>query len=162
MMLDATIEPTGVKISFADGLKGTVPWRHLNEHHVQDIEGIEFQNPYVLNLLYRDGHFEEIPWTMPRRSLDRQFRTEEERSELASRRTLGERIRSRRQQALLSQRTLAERAHVPLSTLARMERGEAKVRFSVLEALARALGGPVTYLTLPPEALGPSGTSANG
>lgn len=53
---------------------------------------------------------------------------------------IGDRIRSLREEKGWFQKDLAERAHLPIRTIGRIERGDVDVRLSTLEKIAKALG----------------------
>ncbi|MFD3802664.1 helix-turn-helix transcriptional regulator [Streptomyces sp. NPDC058619] len=65
---------------------------------------------------------------------------------VARRRVIGERLRTARTAARLSQEELAERAGIDRKTVVRLEGGASDARLTVWMLLARAVGVPLAHL----------------
>jgi transcriptional regulator with XRE-family HTH domain len=69
---------------------------------------------------------------------------------------VAEQVRARRLALDLSQRELAERAHLPVEAISRLERGQGNPTLGTLVAVAKALGADVhELLVTPPARSGP-------
>ena len=75
---------------------------------------------------------------------------------------LGERVRSFRKAAGLTQKTLAQAANIGRVTLVRLEKGEQSPRFRTLDAVAKALGRRPSELLVEPEFLARAATGNPG
>ena len=108
MMMVATIVADGVRLSFADGCKGMIPYSDIDEiNDDTDLSGLELPNPYAMILNTVDGERIEIPWDFARHYCDESYRPTVEAIAMRGRRTLGERLRALRDSAGLTQEELA-------------------------------------------------------
>ena len=154
MMTTATLLNNGIELSFADGLKGLIPYGEVPEVKVREgISGLELPNPYEMVLQTADGENVEIPWDFARHYCDATYRPTIEAIAALGRQTIGGRVRRYRESAGLSQETLARAAHIGRVTLVRLEKGKQSPRFKTLKAVADALGMDAPDLLVEPEFL---------
>ena len=174
MMMVANIVANGVQLSFADGCKGMIPCSDIDEiNDATDLSGLELPNPYQMILNTVNGEHIEIPWDFARHYCDESYRSTVEAIAMRGRRTLGERLRTLRDSAGLTQEELARAANIGRVTLVRLENGEQTPRVMTLVAIAEALGKRVSDLLVEPASLvrqmldgpaehGPDSQSATG
>ena len=154
MMTTATLLDDGIELSFADGLKGLIPYAEVPEVRTrQGISSLELPNPYEMVLQSAAGESVEIPWDFARHYCDASYRPTVEAIAALGRRTVGERIRRFRESAGLTQLALARAADIGRVTLVRLENGEQSPRFKTLKAVAEALGMETPDLLVEPEFL---------
>ena len=152
MITIANLLEDGIELSFADGRKGLVPFADIPEVKERSgLVGLELPNPYEMVLTTTQGDRIEIPWDFARHYCDESYRPTVEALAMRGRKTLGERIRTFRESAGLSQEALATAADIGRVTLVRLEKGSQAPRFKTLTAIARALGRPVQALLVEPE-----------
>ena len=152
MMMVATIVAEGVRLSFADGCRGMIPYSDIDEiSDAKDLSGLELPNPYEMILNTVNGEHIEIPWDFARHYCDESYRPTVEAIAMRGRRTLGERLRALRNSAGLTQEELARAANIGRVTLVRLENGEQTPRVKTLTAIAEALGKCVSDLLVEPE-----------
>ena len=141
MMTTASLLDDGIELSFADGLKGLIPYTELPEVKVREgVSALELPNPYEMVLQMAGGENVEIPWDFARHYCDASYRPTVEAIAALGRQTLGERVRRFRESAGLTQEALAQAADIGRVTLVRLENGDQNPRFKTLEAVAHALG----------------------
>ena len=154
MMTAASLLDDGIELSFADGLKGLIPYGEVPEVKTRaGISGLELPNPYEMILRTPGGESVEIPWDFARHYCDATYRPTVEATAALGRRTIGERVRRYRESAGLTQVGLARAAHIGRVTLVRLENGEQSPRFNTLKAVADALGIDAPDLLVEPESL---------
>ena len=154
MMMIANLLRDGVELRFADGRKGLVPFADIPEIKERaGLADLELPNPYEMVLTTAQGERVEIPWDFARHYCDESYRPTVEALAMRGRKTLGERIRTFRESAGLTQEALATAADIGRVTLVRLEKGSQAPRFKTLTAIAQALGRPVQDLLVEP---GPS------
>ena len=154
MMTTASLLDDGIELSFADGLKGLIPYGEVPEiRNRQGVSGLELPNPYEMVLRTAEGENVEIPWDFARHYCDATYRPTIEAIAALGRQTIGERVRRYRESAGLTQETLARAAHIGRVTLVRLENGEQSPRFKTLKAVAGALGIDAPVLLVEPEFL---------
>ena len=153
MMMIANLLRDGVELRFADGRKGLVPFADIPE--VKERAGLwsasSCPTPMRWSSQQAQGERIEIPWDFARHYCDESYRPTVEALAMRGRKTLGERIRTFRESAGLSQEALATAADIGRVTLVRLEKGSQAPRFKTLTAIARALGRPVQALLVEPE-----------
>ena len=154
MMTTATLLNNGIELSFADGLKGLIPYGEVPEVKVREgISGLELPNPYEMVLQTAKGESVEIPWDFARHYCDATYRPTIEAIAALGRQTIGERVRRYRESAGLTQKGLARAADIGRVTLVRLEKGNSPPRFKTLKAVADALGMEAPDLLVEPEFL---------
>ena len=154
MMTTASLLDDGIELSFADGLKGLIPYAEVPEVQARDgISGLELPNPYEMVLQTAGGESVEIPWDFARHYCDATYRPTIEAIAAFGRQTIGERVRRYRESAGLTQEALARAADIGRVTLVRLEKGEQSPRFKTLKAVADALGVDAPDLLVQPESL---------
>ena len=154
MMTTATLLDDGIELSFADGLKGLIPYAEVPEVRTREgITGLELPNPYEMVLLSSRGESVEIPWDFARHYCDASYRPTVEALAALGRHSVGERVRRYRESAGLTQLALARSADIGRVTLVRLENGEQSPRFKTLKAVADALGVDTSNLLAEPEFL---------
>ena len=154
MMTTASLLDDGIELSFADGLRGLIPYGEVPEIKVREgISGLELPNPYEMVLQTAGGESVEIPWDFARHYCDATYRPTIEAIAALGRQTIGERVRRYRESAGLTQETLARAAHIGRVTLVRLEKGEQSPRFKTLKAIAGALGIDAPDLLVEPDFL---------
>ena len=153
MMTTATLLDDGIELSFADGLKGLIPYGEVPEVKARaGISGLELPNPYEMVLRTAGGGV-EIPWDFARHYCDATYRPTIEAIATLGKKTIGERVRRYRESAGVTQEVLARAADIGRVTLVRLERGEQSPRFKTLKAVADALGIEAPDLLVEPEFL---------
>ena len=154
MMTTARLLNDGIELSFADGLKGLIPYDEVPEIKVREgISGLELPNPYEMVLQTAGGENVEIPWDFARHYCDATYRPTVEAIAALGRQTIGDRVRRYREAAGLTQVALARAADIGRATLVRLENGEQAPRFKTLKAVADALGIDGPDLLVEPEFL---------
>ena len=154
MMTTAILLDDGIELSFADGLKGLIPYAEVPEVNTREgIAGLELPNPYEMVLRSAGGESVEIPWDFARHYCDPSYRPTVEAIAALGRQTVGERVRRFRESAGLTQQALARAAEIGRVTLVRLENGEQSPRFKTLKAVADALGVDTPDLLVEPEFL---------
>ena len=154
MMTTASLLDNGIELSFADGLKGLIPYGEVPEvRNRQSISGLELPNPYEMVLQTAGGESVEIPWDFARHYCDATYRPTVEAIAALGRQTVGERVRRFRESSGLTQQGLARAANIGRATLVRLEKGEQSPRFKTLKAVADALGMETPDLLVEPEFL---------
>ena len=154
MMTVARLLEDGIELSFADGASGLIPYSDLPEIRERTaLSTLNLPNPYEMVLETTQGATLEIPWDFARNYCDPSYRTTVEAMAMRGRHTLGQRIRRLRNAAGLSQDTLARAADIGQVTLVRLEKGEQKLRYKTLGAIAKALEVDVSKLLVEPEFL---------
>ena len=154
MMTTASLLDDGIELSFADGLKGLIPYGEVPELKARDgVSGLELPNPYEMVLQTTDGENVEIPWDFARHYCDVSYRPTVEAIAALGKKTIGERVRRYRESAGLTQEALARAAEIGRVTLVRLENGEQSPRFKTLKAVADALGMDAPDLLVEPEFL---------
>jgi DNA-binding XRE family transcriptional regulator len=144
MMTVATTTRDGIRVTFADGRSGVIPFGELPEpDDVSSVKSIELPNPYELVVMDVGGGRHEIPWDFARHYCDPAYRPRVEAAAERGRLSLGERVREMRTAAGMTQAQLASAAGIGRVTLVRLERGEQSPRYETLAAIARALGRAV-------------------
>ena len=113
MMMIANLLRDGVELRFADGRKGLVPFADIPEIKERaGLADLELPNPYEMVLTTAQGERVEIPWDFARHYCDESYRPTVEALAMRGRKTLGERIRTFRESAGLSQEALATAADI--------------------------------------------------
>ena len=154
MMTTASLLDDGIELSFADGLKGLIPYGEVPEIRTRKgISGLELPNPYEMVLQTSGGESVEIPWDFARHYCDATYRPTIEAIAALGRQTVGERVRRYRESAGFTQKALARAANIGRVTLVRLEKGEQSPRFKTLKAVADALGMETPDLLVDPESL---------
>ena len=154
MMTTATLLDDGIELSFADGLKGLIPYTEVPEVKTREgISSLELPNPYEMVLWSAGGESVEIPWDFARHYCDASYRPTVEAIAALGRQTVGERVRRFRESAGLTQEALARAADIGRVTLVKLENGEQSPRFKTLKAVAEALGLDAPDLLVEPEFL---------
>ena len=154
MMTTASLLDDGIELSFADGLRGLIPYGEVTEVRTRKgISGLELPNPYEMVLQTAKGESVEIPWDFARHYCDVTYRPTIEAIAALGRQTIGERVRRYRESAGLTQVALARAADIGRATLVRLENGEQSPRFKTLKAVADALGIDSPDLLVKPEFL---------
>jgi len=147
MMTAAEAVKDGIRVTFADGRSGVVPFSGLPEIGGRSgLRSIEVPNPYEIILVNAEGETTEIPWDFARHYCDAAYEPRVSRVAAAGRRSLGERLREARRAAGMTQTEVAKRAGVGRVTLVRIEKGEQSPRYETLEALAEVLGSVLSEL----------------
>lgn len=153
MMTRVNIIHDGLELSFADGCKGLVPFKDIPEiKNFSNLVNVELPNPYEVILNNASGEVVELPWDFVRHYCDKNYRPQAETTGKFGRETIGKRIRHMREQAGLTQETLASSARVGRITLIRIERGEQSPRYDTLLAIAKAFNLPIQRLLADNEA----------
>ena len=154
MMTTASLLDDGIELSFADGLRGLIPYGEVPEiRNREGVSGLKLPNPYEMVLQTARGESVEIPWDFARHYCDATYRPTIEAIAALGRQTVGERVRRYRESAGLTQVALARAADIGRVTLVRLENGEQSPRFKTLKAVADALGMEAPDLLVEPEFL---------
>ncbi len=108
---------------------------------------------YYFTIHFASGTTFEVPWDRvlyecePTYAHFKGHRRKQDRADLAYE---TRQVRQLRQQAGLTQETLAKRAGIARPNLARVESGRSRPSLETLERIARALGQPISALVTPP------------
>ena len=154
MMTTASLLDEGIELSFADGLRGLIPYGEVPEvRNRESISGLELPNPYEMVLRIAGGESIDIPWDFARHYCDAAYRPTVEAIAALGRQTIGARVRRYRESAGLTQEALARAAYIGRVTLVRLESGDQSPRFKTLKAVANALGIDAPDLLVEPESL---------
>lgn len=154
MMTTASLLEDGIELSFADGLRGLIPYDEVPEIEAREgISGLALPNPYEMVVEMAGGERVEIPWDFARHYCDASYRPTVEAIAALGRQTLGERVRRYRESAGLTQEALAQAADIGRVTLVRLENGGQTPRFKTLESIAHALGKDTPELLVEPDVL---------
>ncbi len=149
MMTSAEILEEGIKIAFADGQTGVVPFAEISEGDVREnIVSVELPNLYEVVLNTNSGGIIELPWDFVRHYCDSSYRPRVEAVALAGRQVIGNRIRQLRKSTGLTQQALSRLANIGRVTLVRIETGEQSPRYETMVSLAQALGRPLEELVV--------------
>ena len=116
---------------------------------VLDLSRVELTDPYGLRIGTQEGESEEFPADYLRYLADPEYARQQHEWAGRAQRCWGKHVQRLRKERKLSRRTLAERAGLSETTLARLERGEIPASLCVLRKLAQALDLPLKAL-LPP------------
>jgi DNA-binding XRE family transcriptional regulator len=150
MMTVAVASEDGIRVTFADGCSGGIPFRDLAEiGDVSKVKTIELPNPYELVVTNSEGEKHEIPWDFARHYCDPAYRPRVEAIAERGMLSLGARIREMRTAAGMTQEQLSSAAGIGRVTLVRLESGEQSPRYETLVAIARALGRAPADLMAP-------------
>ena len=148
-MTSAEILEEGIKISFADGQAGVVPFAEISDGDVRDnIVSVELPNLYEVVLNTNSGEIIELPWDFVRHYCDSSYRPRVEAVALTGRQVIGNRIRQLRKSTGLTQQALSRLANIGRVTLVRIETGEQSPRYETMVSLAQALGRPLEELVV--------------
>lgn len=146
-MTSAELLKGGIKVIFADGHAGVVPFSEIPGVDVREnLTEVELPNLYGVVLNTTSGETVELPWDFVRHFCGPSYRPRVETVGLADRLTIGTRIRRLRKSAGLTQRALALAGGVGRVTLVRIENGVQSPRYETLGSLADALGRPIAEL----------------
>ena len=152
MIIAVTPDIDGIKVSFADGYNGTVPFKSIPEiSDLSELDTIELPNPYEIVLMTTSEERVELPWDFVRHYCDQTYRPRIELIAAEGRQILGTRVRTLREAADLTQEALAEAAGIGRATMIRLENGERPPKLSTLRAIAQVLGTPVEDLLAGPD-----------
>lgn len=147
MMLSANITNKGLEVSFADGKSAFIPLEDLEVAVTsKEISSIALPNPYEIVIKLKNGKSDEIPWDFARDYCDKEFAQRSVTAAAHGREVLGERIRSVRTKAGLTQEELALKSHLGRVTLARIETGQQSPKFDTLTSIAESLKVPLQKL----------------
>lgn len=147
MMTQAAAINQGIEITFADGCKGLIPFRDLQEvGRPVDLSSIELPNPYQVNIRGSKGELVELPWDFVRHYCDASYRSQVEAIASEGMQALGKRIRAIRESTGMTQSELAVAAKIGRVTEVRIENGEQSPRYETLVAIAQALKRPIADL----------------
>ncbi|MBI3800559.1 MAG: helix-turn-helix transcriptional regulator [Deltaproteobacteria bacterium] len=115
---------------------------------------------YYFTIHFASGTMFDVPWDRvlhecePAYDYFKGHHLKQGRADLASE---AQQVRRLRQQAGLTQETLAKRAGIARPNLARVESGRYRPSLETLERIARALGQPLSTLIVPPPILAQAG-----
>lgn len=147
MMTRASAVEEGVRLAFADGCSGLIPFSDIPEVGGRSgLAAIELPNPFQINLSNSKGETIELPWDFGRHYCDPSYRPRVEGFAAAGTQALGKRIRELREAAGMTQGRLAAAAGIGRITLVRIENGEQSPRYGTLAAVAQAFGRPVAEI----------------
>jgi DNA-binding XRE family transcriptional regulator len=145
MMTFATVTKRGIQLTFADGYRGLVPFADIPEiGNISGLTGIELPNPYLINVRSSKGEIVELPWDFVRYYCEPGYRSRISEVASSGMKDLGERIRTARVAAGMTQAELAAAAGIGRVTEVRIEAGEQSPRYDTLVAIATALNRPLT------------------
>jgi DNA-binding XRE family transcriptional regulator len=147
MIVAVVLSDKGIDTTFADGSKGTVPFKDIPEvgNH-SNLKSVELPNPYEVILTTPQNEQVELPWDFVRHYCDRTYRPKMELIAAEGRQVLGTRVRAFREDAGLTQEALAQAAGIGRVTLVRLENGKHVPKLGTLRAIAKILERPVEDL----------------
>jgi DNA-binding XRE family transcriptional regulator len=141
MMTSAEVLESGIRVAFADGRIGTVPFKGLPDiGDASRIASVEVPNPYEVIIHLADGRATEIPWDFARHYCDPAYEPRVRAVAARGQQSIGAQIRELRKSAGLTQEQLAAKAGIGRVTLVRIEKGEQSPRYETLVALSTTLG----------------------
>lgn len=144
MMTHAEVTEYGINVAFADGCKGTIPFKDIPEvANPSELTRIELPNPYQINIYNLKTELVELPWDLARHYCDASYQKVVETIASEGSQSLGKRIRSIRESLGMTQSALAATAGIGRITEVRIENGEQSPRYETLMAIARALNKPL-------------------
>ncbi|MEO7665922.1 MAG: helix-turn-helix transcriptional regulator [Dehalococcoidia bacterium] len=150
MMTSAEVLEPGIRLTFADGRTGTIPFKDLPDiGDASRIASVEIPDPYEVIIRLADGRVTEIPWDFARHYCDPGYEPRIRAVAARGRQSIGARIRELRQSSGLTQDQLATKARIGRVTLVRIEKGEQSPRYETLESIAFALGRSMGELLVP-------------
>ena len=137
MMTRAEFIPSGIRVYFADGKEGVIPFEALKlpEPPIKAM----FTNPYELRIFTKAGEAPAIPWDFARHFVDPNYKIKSQQAAIRGKKTFGARLKRFRKVQRLTQADLARLAGISRVSLARIEAGTHSPRLETLKALARAL-----------------------
>lgn len=143
----AILVDEGIKVTFADGCEGLVPFYVIPEAgKPPELTSIELPNPSEIIIRNSNGKLIELPWDFIRHYCDSTYREKVEKIAVASTKSLGQRIRTYREERNMTQAELALKAGIGRVTELRIEKGEQSPRYATLKSIAEALKHPMTDL----------------
>ncbi len=141
MMVAVEPQEEGIEVHFADGAKGLIPFKDLQEiNGLGDLAAVQLPNPYEMLLGNKRGHEVEIGWDFARHYADPTYQALASKAAAHAMQSLGARIRMFREKMGWTQEHLAESAGISRVTLNRIENGEQSPRYENLLGLSKALG----------------------
>lgn len=146
-LLDVRVPPARdrLRVEYADGLAGEVEWDRLGldegrrAHLILESATVGSRGKTV-ELLTREGGLFEIDAAAIRTVLEPGFAAAIEESARRSDASVGERVRTARRAAGLTQAALGQRIGVDQAVISRLERGRHRPRFDTLSRVAEGLG----------------------
>ena len=127
-------------VQFADGVSGDIPLREISDHEKLDLDQLELENPYVIQIgAIGDAEPTGIPWDFARYYCDPAYAKQVEQRHQRDRRTLAQQLKRLRVKHGWTQEQLAKRSGVSRITINRLENEvEQSPRLETLERLAEA------------------------
>src|SRR5439155_12631111 len=118
MMTAAAAGKDGIRLTFADGCSGVIPFEELPEVKTgSNLRSLELPNPYELVVTDSRGASHEIPWDFARHYCDPAYRPRVKAVAKRGGMSLGERIREMRTAAGMTQGQLSSAAGSGRGTL---------------------------------------------
>jgi len=152
MMTYVMADHEGIRLTFADGRNGIVPFADIpGVKELDNIASLSLPNPYEIIIRTRSGEGVEIPWDFARHYCDATYRSKVEAIGALGRKALGQRTRRAREKVGMTQDALATAAGIGRVTLVRIENGEQSPRYDTLSAIANGLGCPIQELLIDSE-----------
>lgn len=154
------------QVSFLDGRAYHLPRvafaSDLEFNHASPVTAVTIgaDLDYYFTIHFASGATFDVPWDRvlhecePAYDYFKGHRLKQGQADLASE---AQQVRRLRQQAGLTQETLAKRAGIAPPNLARVESGRYRPSLETLERIARALGQPLSTLIVPPPILAQAG-----
>ncbi len=140
LITDAKKLDKSVKVTFADGFIGFVPFSEIPEGvNSSDVVSIELPNPYEIIIHDSNGRLIELPWDFIRHYCDPTYKEKVEKLSIEGMKSLGKRIRNLREDKNMTQQKLALLAGIGRVTENRIEKGEQSPRYATLKLIADAL-----------------------
>ncbi|MBI3661252.1 helix-turn-helix transcriptional regulator [Candidatus Acetothermia bacterium] len=129
-------------VQFADGISGDIPLRTINDHEKLDLDRLELEDPYVIQIgVVGDAEALGIPWDFARYYCDPSYAKQVEQRHKRDRQTIAQQLRRLRHKQAWTQEQLAKRSGVSRITINRLENEvEQSPRLETLERLAEAFG----------------------
>ncbi len=137
MMTRAEFTPSGIRVYFADGKEGVIPFGVLKLPG-PPVKAM-FTNPYELRIFTKVGEAPAIPWDFARHFVDPNYEMHSRQAVIRGKKTFGARLKQFRKAKGLTQAQLAHQAGISRVSLARIEAGTHFPRLKTLTSLARAL-----------------------
>lgn len=147
MMTSAEVLKPGIRLTFADGRTGMIPFKDLPDiGDASRITSVEIPDPYQVIIRLADDQATEIPWDFARHYCDASYEPRIRAVAARGRQSIGARIRELRKSAGLTQEQLSSKAGIGRVTVVRIEKGQQSPRYETLDSLARALERPLGEL----------------